>query len=66
MTAVRDIWRSLQTGHSPPAMGEKVGLIAEDFGELARVLSNGDPVGEPRLGRVRPCGHRSHTPRTLA
>jgi choline dehydrogenase-like flavoprotein len=34
--AIQDIWRTLQTGHWPPAMGEKVGLIAEDLAQVAR------------------------------
>lgn len=40
LTAAQDIWRALQTGHWPPGMGEKVGLIAEDFGEVAGVLEH--------------------------
>jgi choline dehydrogenase-like flavoprotein len=40
LTAAQDIWRALQSGHWPPGMGEKVGLIAEDVGEVARVLEH--------------------------
>jgi choline dehydrogenase-like flavoprotein len=36
--AIQDIWRALQAGHWPPAMGEKVGLITEDLGEVTRGL----------------------------
>jgi choline dehydrogenase-like flavoprotein len=38
VTAAQDIWRALQTGRWPPEVGEKVGLIAEDFPQLAGVL----------------------------
>ena len=38
VTAGQDIWRALQDGHWPPGIGDKVGLIAEDFGEVAQVL----------------------------
>ncbi|MGO9930452.1 MAG: FAD-dependent oxidoreductase [Steroidobacteraceae bacterium] len=40
VTAAQDIWRALQTGRWPPEMGEKVGLIAEDFQEVAGVLEH--------------------------
>ena len=45
VTAAQDIWRSLLTGRWAPDMGEKVGLIAGDFGAfvngLNRRLSSG-------------------------
>ena len=40
VTAIQDIWRSLQTGRWPPDTGEKVGLIAEDFQEVAGILEH--------------------------
>jgi choline dehydrogenase-like flavoprotein len=40
VTAAQDIWRALQTGRWPPEVGEKVGLIAEDFQNLAGVLEH--------------------------
>jgi choline dehydrogenase-like flavoprotein len=40
VTAAQDIWRALQTGRWPPEIGDKVGLIAEDFQELAGVLEH--------------------------
>jgi choline dehydrogenase-like flavoprotein len=36
--AAQDIWRALQTGSWPPEMGEKVGLIAGDFREVAGTI----------------------------
>lgn len=38
VTAAQDIWRALQTGHWPADVGEKVGLIAEDFQQVAGVV----------------------------
>jgi choline dehydrogenase-like flavoprotein len=38
VTAAQDIWRALQTGHWPPEVGEKVGLIAEDIRQVAGVV----------------------------
>jgi choline dehydrogenase-like flavoprotein len=38
VTAAQDIWRSLLTGRWAPDMGEKVGLIAEDFGAVVHGL----------------------------
>jgi choline dehydrogenase-like flavoprotein len=38
VTAAQDIWRALQTGHWPPDVGEKVGLIAEDIRQVAGVV----------------------------
>jgi len=38
VTAAQDIWRSLQTGHWPSAVGEKVGLIAEDVPQVVGVV----------------------------
>ncbi len=35
VTAAQDIWRALQRGHWAPGIGEKVGLIAEDFPRVA-------------------------------
>lgn len=45
VTAAQDIWRSLLTGHWDPDIGDKVGIIAGDFGAVAqgveRRLSSG-------------------------
>jgi choline dehydrogenase-like flavoprotein len=38
VSAAQDIWRSLQKGQWAPEMGEKVGLIAEDFPQVARIV----------------------------
>jgi choline dehydrogenase-like flavoprotein len=38
MTAARDTWRALQGGHWPEGVGQKVGLMAEDIGEITRGL----------------------------
>jgi choline dehydrogenase-like flavoprotein len=38
VTAAQDIWRSLLTGRWAPDMGEKVGRIAENFGEFVHAL----------------------------
>ena len=38
VTAAQDIWRALQSGRWPPEIGEDVGLMAEDVGDLAGIL----------------------------
>lgn len=38
VTAAQDIWRALQTGHWPPEVGEKVGLIAKDVQQVAAAV----------------------------
>jgi choline dehydrogenase-like flavoprotein len=40
VTAAQDIWRALLTGRWAPDMGEKVGLIAGDFGAFANGLKH--------------------------
>jgi choline dehydrogenase-like flavoprotein len=40
VTAAQDIWRALQGGHWPAEVGEKVGLIAQDFPQLAGILEH--------------------------
>src|ERR1700733_543954 len=41
VTAAQDIWRALKNGDWPPEVGEKVGLVAEDFKEMAGALEQG-------------------------
>lgn len=38
VTAAQDIWRALQSGHWPPEVGKKVGLIAEDIPQVVGVV----------------------------
>jgi choline dehydrogenase-like flavoprotein len=40
VTAAQDIWRSLLAGRWPPDVGDKVGLVAGDFGAFARGLQH--------------------------
>jgi choline dehydrogenase-like flavoprotein len=39
IAVAQDIWRALLSGHWAPDMGEKVGLIARDFPDVARTVS---------------------------
>lgn len=40
VAVAQDIWRALLTGHWAPEMGEKVGLIAEDFPAVAASMAH--------------------------
>jgi choline dehydrogenase-like flavoprotein len=54
VTAAQDIWRALQSGRWPPEMGEKVGLIAEDFRQVADVLERRLGSNQTLAGSVVP------------
>ncbi len=51
VTAVQDVWRALRAGYWPPAIGEDVGLIAEDIGEVARGVEH-ELTRSPALANV--------------
>ena len=58
LAVAQDIWRSLQSGQWPAGIGEKVGRVAGDFGDVAQAMKHRIAGGHSMDWRVQKAFHR--------